>query len=59
MWTPPPGLDRNAYQVAIMLSLLPLSAVGDIFGYKRVYLAAWRSSASHRSAARSRPRFWR
>ncbi len=29
----------NAYQVAIMLSLLPLSAVGDIFGYKRVYLA--------------------
>ena len=28
----------NAYQVAIMLSLLPLSAVGDIFGYKRVYL---------------------
>lgn len=29
----------NAYQVAIMLSLLPLSAVGDILGYKRVYLA--------------------
>ena len=29
----------NAYQVAIMLFLLPLSAVGDIFGYKRVYLA--------------------
>src|SRR4051812_31915172 len=29
----------NSYQVAIMLSLLPLSAVGDIFGYKRVYIA--------------------
>jgi MFS transporter, DHA2 family, multidrug resistance protein len=29
----------NAYQVAIMLSLLPLASVGDILGYKRVYLA--------------------
>ena len=28
----------NAYQVAIMLSLLPLSAAGDILGYKRVYV---------------------
>ena len=28
----------NAYQMAIMLSLLPLSAVGDIIGYRRVYL---------------------
>jgi len=29
----------NAYQMAIMLSLLPLASIGDILGYKRVYLA--------------------
>src|SRR5579863_10272185 len=29
----------NAYQVAIMLSLLPLASIGDILGYKRVYVA--------------------
>jgi len=29
----------NAYQVAIMLPLLPLASAGDIFGYRRVYLA--------------------
>jgi DHA2 family multidrug resistance protein-like MFS transporter len=29
----------NAYQVAIMLSLLPLASAGDILGYKHVYLA--------------------
>jgi DHA2 family multidrug resistance protein-like MFS transporter len=28
----------NAYQVAIMISLLPLAALGDIVGYSRVYL---------------------
>lgn len=28
----------NAYQMAIMLSLLPLAALGDIIGYSRVYL---------------------
>ena len=28
----------NAYQVAIMVSLLPLAALGDIVGYSRVYL---------------------
>ena len=28
----------NAYQVAIMLSLLPLASLGDIYGYRRVYL---------------------
>src|ERR1700704_205535 len=28
----------NAYQRAILLSLLPLAALGDIFGYRRVYL---------------------
>ena len=29
----------NAYQVAILLSLLPLASLGDIFCYRRVYLA--------------------
>ena len=29
----------NAYQIAILLSLLPLASIGDILGYKRVYLA--------------------
>jgi MFS transporter, DHA2 family, multidrug resistance protein len=29
----------NAYQMAIMLTLLPLASVGDILGYKRVYIA--------------------
>jgi DHA2 family multidrug resistance protein-like MFS transporter len=29
----------NAYQMAIMLCLLPLASAGDLLGYKRVYLA--------------------
>jgi len=29
----------NGYQLAIMISLLPLSSLGDIIGYRRVYLA--------------------
>ncbi|MBS0640820.1 MAG: MFS transporter [Acetobacteraceae bacterium] len=28
----------NAYQLAVVVSLLPLSALGDIAGYKRVYM---------------------
>ena len=27
----------NAYQVAVMISLLPFASFGDIFGYRRVY----------------------
>lgn len=27
----------NAYQIAIIISLLPCAAMGDIFGYRRVY----------------------
>jgi MFS transporter, DHA2 family, multidrug resistance protein len=27
----------NAYQLAVMISLLPLASLGDIFGYRRVY----------------------
>lgn len=29
----------NAYQVAIMMTLLPLASLGEIFGFKRLYLA--------------------
>jgi DHA2 family multidrug resistance protein-like MFS transporter len=29
----------NAYQVAIMLPLLPLASAGEIIGYKRIYMA--------------------
>jgi len=28
----------NAYQLAIVISLLPLSSLGDIIGYRRIYL---------------------
>jgi DHA2 family multidrug resistance protein-like MFS transporter len=28
----------NAYQLAVTISLLPLSSIGDIFGYRRVYI---------------------
>jgi MFS transporter, DHA2 family, multidrug resistance protein len=45
----------NAYQLAIVVSLLPLAPLGDIFGYRRVYatglavfaLAALVSGLSH------------
>ena len=29
----------NAYQLAVTVSLLPLAALGEIYGYRRVYLA--------------------
>src|SRR6185369_2797872 len=29
----------NAYQLAVMVSLLPLASFGDLFGYRRVYRA--------------------
>ena len=28
----------NAYQLAIVVSLLPLASLGDIFGYRRIYV---------------------
>ena len=28
----------NAYQLAITISLLPVAALGEIYGYRRVYL---------------------
>jgi MFS transporter, DHA2 family, multidrug resistance protein len=45
----------NAYQLAVVVSLLPLASLGDIFGYRRVYatglaiftLAAVVSAMSH------------
>ncbi len=29
----------NAYQLAVVVSLLPFASLGDIFGYRRVYMA--------------------
>jgi DHA2 family multidrug resistance protein-like MFS transporter len=29
----------NAYQLAVIVSLLPLASLGDIFGYRRIYMA--------------------
>jgi MFS transporter, DHA2 family, multidrug resistance protein len=45
----------NAYQLAVVVSLLPLASLGDVFGYRRVYatglavfaLAALVSALSH------------
>src|SRR3954466_563544 len=31
----------NAYQLAVTISLLPLSSLGEIYGYKRVYMAGF------------------
>ena len=31
-------LTVSAYQLAIVISLLPLSSLGDIYGYRRIYL---------------------
>ena len=28
----------NAYQLAVVISLLPLASLGDIFGYRRIYV---------------------
>jgi MFS transporter, DHA2 family, multidrug resistance protein len=45
----------NAYQLAVVIALLPLASVGDIFGYRRIYtiglavftIAALVSALSH------------
>ena len=29
----------NAYQLTVVISLLPLASLGDIFGYRRIYIA--------------------
>ena len=44
----------NGYQIAVTAALLPLASLGDILGYRRVYLGGSRSSPSPRSPARSR-----
>ena len=36
----------NAYQIAITISLLSFSSLGDIYGYRRIYLSAFCYSAS-------------
>ena len=28
----------NAYQLAVVISLLPFASLGDIFGYRRIYI---------------------
>ena len=44
----------NAFQLAVTVSLLPLAALGDRVGYRRIYGRGKRPSPSLRSAARSR-----
>ena len=46
----------NAYQFAMTVSLLPLAFLGDILGYKRIYMAGWWSSPSPRWPALWPPR---
>lgn len=41
----------NAYQLAIMVSLLSFSALGDVVGYRKSTSAVWPSSRSPRWAA--------
>jgi MFS transporter, DHA2 family, multidrug resistance protein len=46
----------NAYQLAVMMSLLPLASLGDNFGYRRVYrcgLALYTAAALLSASARS------
>ncbi len=46
----------NAYQLAVMISLLPLASFGDIFGYRRVYrfgLVLYTGAALISASARS------
>src|SRR6202012_926093 len=37
----------NGYQLAITISLLPLASLGEIIGYRRVYLAGIARSEEH------------
>ncbi len=43
----------NAYQIAVTASLLPFASLGDIFGFRRVYLPGLRSSSRPPSPAPS------
>ena len=47
----------NAYQLTIVVLLLPLASLGERLGYRRIYQVGVASSRSARSAARS-PRAW-
>ena len=40
----------NAYQLAVVISLLPFASLGDIFGYRRIYID--RPRGVHRRRAR-------
>ena len=46
----------NAYQLAMVATLLPFASLGDIVGHKRVSSPGLRCSRLRRSAARSRRR---
>ena len=43
----------NVYQIALVATLLPLGALGEIVGHQRIYLGGCCCSRSLRSAARS------
>jgi len=43
----------NGYQLAITISLLPLASLGEIVGYRRIYLEGFCSSPSPRCFAPS------
>ena len=42
----------NAYQLAVVATLLPLSSLGEIYGYRRVYTRASSSSPWPHCSAR-------
>jgi DHA2 family multidrug resistance protein-like MFS transporter len=49
----------NAYQLALVISLLPLSSLGDIVGYRKIYQGGSRFLRLLRSAVRYPIRFSR
>jgi DHA2 family multidrug resistance protein-like MFS transporter len=51
----------NAYQLAVVVSLLPLASLGDIFGYRRIYAIGFAIFTPRPSSARCpiRCRCWR
>lgn len=40
----------NAYQLAIVVSLLSFSALGDVIGYRKIYIGGLSSSSPHWAA---------
>ncbi len=48
----------NAYQIAVTVSLLPLSSLGDIYGYRRVYRVGLAIFTVASLACALAPSFW-